>query len=49
MKYTISVIVEDKSGALTRVIRPSLPRTGVGVDVHAFAAEPGAPLHCAER
>ena len=27
--------------------RPPLPRTGVGVDVHAFAAEPGAPLHLA--
>ena len=27
--------------------RPPLPRTGIGVDVHAFAAEPGAPLHLA--
>ena len=27
--------------------RPPLPRTGVGVDVHAFAAEPGAPLYLA--
>ena len=27
--------------------RPPLPRTGIGVDVHAFAAEAGAPLHLA--